>query len=163
MLADLAATRQVVEKLHDLGIDERNIHAIASNGLWLDDLPESRLVERQDLLPALVAGVIRGSRVCGFAHIVGLSIPEAGLVLAGAPVFDSALARGDIDRFLAKLTSGADADTYLSCLRERIDGGEVLLIVDFADDRDDEMSQLLGRRCPRIPVNDRDSRLPRFP
>jgi len=164
LLSGIAVTRQVVDRLQANAIDERRIHALASADLRLGELSEGRLAKRTDLLPALISGIMHGGTVGDFAHIVALAMPDTGLVLAGSLVFDSSLARSDIDGFLAKTIAGADAGENFLHLRERIEGGEVLLMVDVIDDRVDDVTRLLAFRRSAALVAVGDSRLaPHYP
>ena len=60
LVRDVRSAAQLVDALLLAQVEARNLHVVAREGTPLGDLPEARLAQSSDLIPALERGVAAG-------------------------------------------------------------------------------------------------------
>lgn len=160
LLPNVENARGVVDDLRQSGIEERHIHALAKEGMSLDDLPEASLLEKTDFLRAVEIGIAGGGVTGLLAGLVAVSLPGAGVVLGGAGILYTTLAGAGIGAWLSGLIGLDYPDQRLLKFEDAINKGEILLLVDVVEDRVQEIEDLVKKHHSEAEIGGTDPTLP---
>jgi len=160
MLPDVRSARAVLDELLLARVEYRRIHFCAKEGTLLADMPEANSMQKTDIVHGAEVGIVIGA-VSGFiAASLFLLFPletiEARIfgflvaVLMGA-VFGS---------WLSAKSAATIPNASLAPFRERIERGQVLLIVDVPFDRVAEIEKMMEKNHPEIDFGGVDPHIP---
>ena len=97
------------------------------------------------------------------ASLVALAFPPAGLTIAGGAVMAIALCDA---RFGARTATMIDVDvpnTHLKRFEQVMEKGELLMMVDVAKDRVEEIEEVIKLRHAEADIKGTDPTIPAFP
>ena len=163
VLPNLAAAQTVHKELLLARINEDHIHAIAKEGISLKDLPEASFLQRSDVVHGAQLGFIIG----GFTGVLLGSLAAAtGFLVPGLEVWSvGSLAIGGA--FLGTWTSSMVAinipNTRLKPFQKALENGQILLMVDVAARRVDEITEMVARHHPEAELHPVEPTIPAFP
>lgn len=163
LVPNVEQTRKIVDELLLARIDEQHIHVLAKEGTSLEDLPEAKLSQKSDLVPALERGLSLGGATGLLAGLVAITVPAAGAVFGGGAVLASTLAGAGVGAWMATMIGVDVPNTRLSGFEEAIQHGEILMMVDVAKDRVDEIDSLVKKHHPEAEVKGTEPAIPEFP
>ncbi len=163
LVPDIDHTRKIVDELLLARVDEKHIHVMAKEGTPLEDLPEARLSQKSDLIPALERGLTLGGITGVIVGLVAITIPPAGVVLGGGAILASTLAGAGVGAWMATMIGVDVPNTRLTMFEEAIKHGEVLMMVDVAKDRVEEIDDLVKRHHPEVEIKGTEPAIPEFP
>ena len=144
-------------------VEERHMHVIAKQGTPMDDLPEARLAQQSDLIPALERGTVVGGLTGLVAGIIAVTFPPADLVLGGAAVLATGLAGVGFGALMSTMIGVSVPNTRLRRFRKAIDNGELLMMVDIPKHRIAEIEDLIKAHHPEADIQGTEPRIPAFP
>lgn len=141
LVNDEDAARAVVDGLAAHGIDREAISAVAHRERYpLEGLPEAGIAERSDVLPAAGRGAAAGSASTLLAGLVAGSTLVPGMVVAGPAVLAAVTAAGAaFGTWSATLIGVGVLHRDLKPFEEAIEAGRILILVEAADDRADDV------------------------
>ena len=163
LVPDIDHTRSIVDELLLARVDEKHIHVIAKEGTPLEDLPEAGLSQKSDLIPALERGLTLGGITGVMVGLIAITIPPAGVVLGGGAILASTLAGAGVGAWMATMIGVDVPNTRLAKFEEAIKHGEVLMMVDVAKDRVEEIDDLVKRHHPEAEIKGTEPAIPEFP
>ena len=148
LLPDVNTARRVVNRLLAADIEWRNIHILANENISLEDLPEADLPQKSDLLPALARGTAAGGLVGMLAGLVALSLPPAGVIIAGGALLGTTIGGAGIGAWAATLIGVSVPNSQLDQYEDAINRGELLLLVDVHPEREEEIKSVIKSEYP---------------
>ena len=148
LLPDVNTARRVVNRLLAADIEWRNIHILANENISLEDLPEADLPQKSDLLPALARGTAAGGLVGMLAGLVALSLPPAGVIIAGGALLGTTIGGAGIGAWAATLIGVSVPNSQLDQYEDAINRGELLLLVDVPPEREEEIKSVIKSEYP---------------
>lgn len=163
LVPDIEHTRTIVDELLLARVDEKHIHIIAKEGTPLEDLPEAKLSQKSDLIPALERGLALGGLSGIVAGIVAVTIPPAGLVLGGGAILATALTGAGIGAWMSTMIGVDVPNSQLTAFEEAIKNGQILMMVDVAKDRVDQIDELVKKHHPEAEIEGTEPTIPAFP
>jgi hypothetical protein len=163
LVPDVAQTRKIVNELLLSHVEEKHIHILARSGTPLEDLPEAGIAQKSDLIPALERGLSLGGATGLLAGIIAVTVPTAGIVLGGGAVLASTLAGAGIGAWVASMIGVDVPSTRLTRYENAIDNGEILMMVDVAKERVDEINDLVKSHHPEAEIKGTEPSIPEFP
>lgn len=143
LLPDVNMARRVVNRLLAADIEWHNIHILANENISLEELPEADLPQKSDLLPALARGTAAGGLVGMLAGLVALSLPPAGVIIAGGALLGTTIGGAGIGAWAAALIGVSVPNTHLDQYEDAINRGELLLLVDVHPEREEEIKSVI--------------------
>lgn len=159
---DLDSTRRIVDELLLNHVQEDRIHILARDGTELEDLPEAGIRERTDLIPSLERGATIGGATGALAGLVAVAIPGLG-ILGGGAVLALAAAGTGVGAWSASMQGVSTPNTQLKRFEERIANGEILMMIDVAKSRVDEIENIVRKHHPEAEVAGTEPSKPFFP
>jgi hypothetical protein len=163
LLPNVHSARTIVNQLLLLRVEWRHIHVIANHNVPLKDLPEATLVQRSDLLPAIARGTATGGLTGMLAGLVALVFPPAGLTIAGGAVVAITLFGAGFGAWTATMIGVDVPNTRLKRFEKVIERGELLMMVDVAKDRVEEIEEVIKLHHAEANLQGVDPTIPAFP
>jgi len=163
LVPDIEHTRRIVDELLVARIDEKHIHVVAREGTPLEDLPEAGLSQKSDLVPALERGLTLGGMAGVVVGLVAVTVPPAGVVLGGGALLASTLAGAGVGAWMASMIGVDVPNTRLAQFEQAIKHGEVLMMVDVARQRVEEIDELVKKHHPEAEIKGTEPAIPEFP
>jgi hypothetical protein len=163
LVPNLRSAETIVDDLLLARVEERHMHVLAKRGTPLKTLPEASLLQKSDFVPAVQRGVGLGGAVGTLAGLVAVSLPPAGPVIAGGIILASALAGAGVGAWLGGMVGMNIGNTRLKRFEDAIERGELLVMVDVARGRVDEVSALIKTKHPEADVQGTEPTIPAFP
>ncbi|MGD8999796.1 MAG: DUF1269 domain-containing protein, partial [Granulosicoccaceae bacterium] len=146
------SARKINDELLLARVEERHIHVIAKEGTPMEDLPEAKLAQKSDVIPALERGIAIGGATGILAGIVAVTIPPAGLVLGGGAILGIGLAGAGFGALMSTMIGVDVPNTRIQKFQDAIDNGELLMMVDVPKNRVDEIDDLVKKHHPEAEI-----------
>ncbi len=143
----IEVTHKIIDELRSLGFKDHHLHVLAKRDTPLQDLPEANELQKTDFLAAVERGAALGATTGLLTGLVGLRF--AGFAIAGAPVLGILLFGGTIGAIMSGLAGLQVGNSKVRQFEEAIEKGDLLVMVDIAKDRIDEISKLIKKHHPQ--------------
>ena len=143
---NIEVTHKIVDEIRALGIEDRHIHVLAKRDTPLEDLPEASEFQKTDFIPAVERGAALGATTGLLAGLVGLRF--AGFAIAGAPILGILFYGATIGAIMSGLAGLQVGNSKVKKYEEAIEKGEMLVMVDIAKERIDEISKVITKHHP---------------
>ena len=165
VLPNVEISRKVKDDLLLARITEHQMHFLGKRGTDMQDLPEASQAQKTDIIHGfqvgLFAGALGGAIMGVIAYlmrdIIGMQL-QLGIVLL---LF---LVGGVSGAFIAGLFIGSSTPNLkLKRFQHTMDEGHILLMVDVAKDRVDEITKIVYQHFPEAEVCGEDHTIPAFP
>lgn len=163
LVPDVGSAKTIVDELLLARIEERHIHVIAKEGTAMEDLPEAKLAQRSDLVPAIERGIAVGGATGLLMGIIAVTFPPAGLVLGGGAILATSLTGAGIGAAVAPMIGISAPNSQLKQFEDAIEKGELLLMVDVPKRRVDEIEELVKKHHPEADIEGTEPTIPPFP
>jgi len=144
-------------------IEERHIHLVAKEGTPLAELPKATLLQKSDFVPAVERGVALGGSAGLLVGLVAVAFPPGGIVLGGGALLASALAGAGIGGWMSGMIGVSVSNSRLKRFEEAIESGQLLMLVDVAKTRVDEVGALIRKNYPQVKIEGTEPTIPAFP
>lgn len=161
LLPDLTITQKVVDELLLARIEERHIHVLAKEGTPLKDLPEASLVQKSDFVPAMERGIALGGATGIVAGLAALAMP--GFVIAGGALLAMGLTGAGMGAWLGGMIGMDVENTHIKQFHESIESGQILVLVDVAKSRTEEIERSVKQHHPDADFKGTEPTIPAFP
>lgn len=143
LLPDVNIAHRIVDRLLAADVEWHNIHILANPNISLEELPDADLPQKSDLLSALARGSAVGGLAGMLAGLVALSLPPAGVVIAGGALLGTTIGGAGIGAWAAALVGVSVPNSQLEQYEDAINRGELLLLVDTPQEREEELKSLI--------------------
>jgi hypothetical protein len=163
LVPNVDSARKINDELLLARVEERHIHVIAREGIPMEDLPEARLTQRSDLIPALERGAAIGGITGIAAGIIAVTFPPAGLVLGGGAIFATGLAGVGVGALMSSMIGVDVPNSRIEKFQSAVDKGELLMMVDVPKNRIDEIDNLVKKHHPEAEIEGTEPTMPAFP
>ena len=165
ILPDVEISRKVEDDLLLARISEQQMHFLGKRGTNMQDLPEASQVQKTDIVHGFQVGMFTGAltgAIMGLTaylmrDIIGMQM-EVGIVLV---LF---LVGGVYGAFISGLFIGSSTpNVKLKKFQHSMDEGHILLMVDVAKDRVEEIREIVHQHFPEAEDYGEDHTIPAFP
>lgn len=147
-VADIEAAKALVPALRDLGIADEDLHVIANEDITLEPLPEPDLAHRSDLVDAAKRGAMTGGAIGLAGGVVAVTVPVVGLTLGGGALLATTALGAALGTWFSTLVGVSVPNQDVERYRDRIDRGEVMIIVDLEAAQEERFTALVEQRFP---------------
>lgn len=144
---NLDITHKIVDELRAEGIEDHHIHILAKRDTPLEDLPEATEYQKTDFIPAVERGAALGAATGLLAGLIGLRF--AGFAIAGGPVLGILFYGATIGAMMSGLAGLQVGNSKVKQYADAIEQGEILVMVDIAKERIEEISKLITKHHPK--------------
>lgn len=162
MLPNKDTAKKIVDELLLSRVEERHIHVLAKRGTPMEKLPEAGYMQKSDFIPALEQGLTLGGLTGIFAGLVAVALPGAP-VLAGGAILATSLAGAGVGAWLSSMVGSSIGNRHHQQFSEAIEKGEILMMVDVAPQRVEEIEQIVIKHHPEAKCEGTEPTIPPFP
>ena len=154
LVPDVKSAKNIVDELLLARVEEQRIHIVAKDHAQLEKahLPEAGLTEESDFIPALEKGLSVGGATGLLAGIAAVTFPPAGLVLGGGAILATSLLGAGVGAWAASLIGVSVPNTQLKQFEDSLEQGQLLMMVDVAKDRVEEITKMIENHHPEADV-----------
>lgn len=165
ILPDVEISRKVEDDLLLSRITEHQMHFLGKRGTDMQDLPEASQIQKTDIIHGfqigMFAGALSGAMMGLIAYlmrdIIGMQL-QLGIILL---LF---LVGGVSGALISGLFIGSSTpNVKLKKFQHSMDEGHILLMVDVAKDRVDEIRKTVHQHFPEAEDYGEDHTIPAFP
>ncbi|MES2297581.1 MAG: DUF1269 domain-containing protein [Pseudomonadota bacterium] len=163
MLPNVPSARAMLDELLLKRIEERYMHFMAKDGSLPQDMPDANFLQKTDLVHGAQMGAMIGG---GAGLIVGallVTFPPDGLSLQTVAILVAGLGGAMFGAWASGMNAAAVPNSRLAQFSERIEQGQVLLIVDLPLSRVREIEDLIAQRHPEVSYGGQEPHMPAFP
>jgi hypothetical protein len=163
LVPDTTAARAIVDELLLARVEERHIHVVAREGTPLEDLPEAKVAQSSDLVPALQRGAAAGGLSGLLAGVLAISFPPAGLMLGGGALLGLTVFGAGFGAWMASMVGVGLPNSRIEKYQQAIEAGQLLMMVDVPRDKVEAVEALVTRHHPEAELEGVDPNIPIFP
>lgn len=163
LIPTVTSAQSIVNDLLLARIEERRIHVLAKEGTPLEDLPEARLAQKSDLIPALERGAAAGGLTGLLAGVMAVTFPPAGLVLGGGALLGITVFGAGFGAWISTMVGVGLPSSRLKSFEAAIERGELLMMIDVPRDRVEEIEAVVMRHHPEATLEGLEPNIPEFP
>jgi uncharacterized membrane protein len=163
LVPNVTAAKAIVDELLLARVEERHIHVVAREGTPLEDLPEAKVAQSTDLVPALQRGVAAGGLAGLLAGALAVTFPPAGLALGGGALLGLTAFGAGFGAWMSSMVGVGLPNSRIEQYQKAIEAGHLLLMVDVHRDRVEEVESLITRHHPQAELEGVDPNIPIFP
>lgn len=145
---NIDAAKTLVPEIRRLGIGDEDLHVIANEDITLEPLPEPDIAHRSDLVDAAKRGAVTGGAIGLIGGVAAVTVPVAGLTLGGGAILASTAVGTALGTWFSTLVGVSVPNQDVETYRDRIDRGEVMIIVDLEQDQEQRYVALVEQRFP---------------
>tara|TARA_R110002049_G_scaffold307897_3_gene510069 strand:+ start:291 stop:794 length:504 start_codon:yes stop_codon:yes gene_type:complete len=145
---DVETSRQIVDDLTKFGIGEEDLHIIANDEVALEPIAEPDLLHRSDVVDAAKRGAATGSAMGLVGTILAVSNPAIGLTLGGGAIIAGTALGAALGTWFSTLVGVSVPNQDVENYRERIERGELMVIVDCEPERQSAVEGMLTLKHP---------------
>jgi hypothetical protein len=163
VLPDLGSAVQTANDLLLARVEDRHMHFLARRGMSLGKLHEASFFQKSDLRHSVLVGLWVGG---GLGALVGAAlylVKLEGLSLQLVTIPIAAVLGALFGAWAASMIGISTPNTRLKRFDKEIGENRVLLMVDIAAGRVDEIQELVHRRHPEASDHGIEPSMPAFP
>lgn len=150
MLPNPASARAMLDELLLARIEISHMRFHGRDGTLPDDMPTLNYLQKTDLVHGAQLGVVIGAIVGLGAGIFLTMFPPDGFTLRTAAILLVALGGAVFGGWASGMNAAAVPNTKLKQFADRIEQGQVLLILDVPLGRVQEIEEMIAKRHPEI-------------
>jgi len=165
LIPNIDSAKTIVDELLLARIEARHIHVAAADhhALTAAHLPEASLLQESDFVPAVERGLAIGGATGILAGIAAVTIPGAALALGGGAILGIGLAGAGVGAWVSGMIGISAPSTRLKEFESAIEKGELLMMVDVAKARVEEITDLVRKHHPEAHIEGTEPVIPAFP
>ena len=163
MLPDVPSARSLLDELLLKRIECRHIHFMARDGTLLPDMPDANFLQRTDLVHGAQLGMMIGGGAGLIAGILLVMFPPEGLSLQTFAILVAGIGGALFGAWASGMNAAALPNSRLAQFTDRIEAGQVLMIIDVPRTRITEIEDFVQSRHPEVNFSGEDTHVPAFP
>ena len=163
VLPDTESARRTADDLLLARIEDRHMHFLARRGTDLGKLHEASYLQKSDMKHSVFYGLVLGAASGLLLGSWMVLSPPEGIRLELVTLLATSLGGAVMGAWAASLVGASVPNVHLRRFAAAVDGGKILLMVDVARDRIDEIRELLARRHPEANSGGLEPTMPAFP
>lgn len=160
VLPDVPHAQQLYKELLLARLDQRGVHVVAKPGTPLGDLPEASVLQKSDATRAAWIGLIAGTIVGAIVGAIVLLVQPSGMPLGAGVVIALALLGAIMGVWVSGMIGSSTPSARLDTLRNEVQQGKVLMLVDVPADRTEEISRMVKQHHPEVDMRYPDGTVP---
>ncbi len=163
MLPNVAAARSLLDELLLARIEERRMHFMAKEGTLLSDMPDANFLQKTDIVHGAQLGLMIGGATGMLIGALLVLFPPEGLTIQTMAILLAGMGGALFGAWASGMNGAAVPNSRLKMFAERIENGEVLLIIDLPVWKVQEIEDLIAARHPEIRFGGQEASVPAFP
>ena len=162
-LPDPASARKLADDLLLARVEDRHMHFLAQRGTDLAPLHEASYLQKTDAVHGAFVGLVTGGLLGIALGLFLVYFPPEGATLQLVTVLITALVGAFLGAWVATMVGLQVPNSYLKGFSADIAAGKVLLMLDVAAERVDEVRAVIARTHPEALDRGCEPTVPAFP
>ena len=163
MLPNVPSARAMLDELLLARIEERRMHFMAKEGSLPADMPDANFLQKTDLVHGAQMGMMIGACAGLIAGTLLVLFPPEGLTLQTIAILIAGIGGALFGGWASGMNAAAVPNSRLAAFTERIEQGQVLLIIDLPLHKVHTIEALIADRHPEIAFGGVEPHMPAFP
>lgn len=163
LVPGIESAKSIVTELLLKHVEERRMHIVARSDITLEDLPEAKLAQKTDLIPAMEKGIAAGGVVGAIAGLVAVTFPPAGLALGGGALLGMTVFGAGFGAWVSSMIGVRLPSSHIEKYEKAIADGQLLLMVDVPAGRVEEVEEIVRQHHPEAELKGTEPSIPAFP
>lgn len=163
VLPNIPSARAMLDELLLARVEERHIHFMAKEGSLPPDMPDANFLMKTDLVHGAQMGMMIGGMAGLCAGVLLVLFPPEGLTLQTIAILIAGLGGAVFGAWASGMNAAAIPNSRLRAFSQRIEQGQVLLIIDLPLSKIGEIEEMIKRRHPEISFGGQEPHMPAFP
>lgn len=158
LVPDVDSATSIVDELREVGVHDGFIHVVGNDhdAMVEHHLHEASAVETTDTVPAMSKGMAAGAAVGFLAGLAAVAFPAGGLVLGGGAMLGLGLfgagAGAGLGAGISSMVGMSHKDEIVERLQSAIEDGQILMLIDVPNSREDEVMDLIRSHHPEARI-----------
>ena len=157
LLPDIDTAHQVVDKLKQNNVSEDDMSVVARDSVQTSDLPQADVSETSDLVGSAERGAAAGGVTGVVAGLAAMAFPPAGLAIGGGLVAATGLVGAGFGAWASSMIGIRHDNSQIETYEKALENGQVLVMVDVASERVDEIERVIQEAAPGTKVEGTDA------
>ncbi len=145
---DVDDAHTIIRDLTEFGVSDSDLHVIAREDVALDPIAEPDLLHRSDVADAAKRGATTGGAMGLIGSIVAVSNPAIGLTLGGGAILAGTALGSALGTWFSTMVGVSVPNQDVEEYRDRIDHGELMIIVDSEPEYQSALQGMLAAKHP---------------
>ena len=163
MLPSVPSARAMLDELLLARVEVRRMHFMAREGTLPNDMPDANFLQKTDLVHGAEVGMVIGGGAGLIAGILLVLFPPEGISLQTFAILVAGIGGALFGGWASGMNAAAIPNSRLAPFMERIEAGQVLLILDLRPGRVKKIDQMIARRHPEVSFGGAEPPMVAFP
>ncbi len=143
-VADVAAARAVLDRLHELDVPDTAIALVAPTGTQMENFPDAVLENATDIGPAAARGAAIGGSLGLIGSLLVAAFPPTGVILGGAALLAATAGGALMGAWSATLIGATIPNEAARHFESELERGRILIAVEWPDLKPASLEHLPG-------------------
>ena len=162
-LPDLSSARKLANDLLLARIEDKYMHFLARRGTDLGELHEASYLQKTDAVHGAFTGLVIGGVVGVLVGLLLVNFPPGGISIQLVAVLIAAVIGSGLGIWLASMVGLQVPNSRLRGFEKEIEEGKILLMLDVASSRYEEVREVIARTHPEALDRGSEPTVPAFP
>jgi len=162
-LPDVQSARQLANDLLLARIEDRHMHFLARRGTDLGELHEASYLHKSDTMHAAVVGMLIGGGLGALLGAILINFPPGHRTVEIGAILITTLVGAGLGMWIASMVGLSVPNSRLKAFEPDIAAGKVLLLLDVAAGRYQEVHDIIARTHPEAVDGGNEPTVPAFP
>lgn len=162
-LPDVQSARRLANDLLLARVEDRHMHFLARRGTDLGELHEANYLHKTDAVHAAFVGMVIGGALGAVLGAVIVNYPPGAISVELGAVLVATIVGAGLGMWIASMVGMQVPNSRLRSFEPDIEAGKVLLILDVAAGRYEEIRDIIVRTHPEAIDGGNEPTVPAFP
>jgi hypothetical protein len=162
-LPDPSSARKLANDLLLARIEDKHMHFLARRGTDLGELHEASYLQKTDAVHGAFTGLVIGGAVGVVVGLLLVNFPPGGISIQLVAVLIAAVIGSGLGIWLATMVGLQVPNSRLRGFEKEIEEGKILLMLDVASSRYEEVREVIARTHPEALDRGNEPTVPAFP
>ena len=162
-LPDVSSARKLANDLLLARVEDKHMHFLARRGTDLGELHEASYLQKTDTVHGAFVGFVIGGLMGAFGGALLISFPPQGVSIQLVAVLIAAIVGAGLGIWVASMVGLQVPNSRLKGFEHDLEEGKILLMLDVAAGRYDELRTIIARTHPEATDRGNEPTVPAFP
>jgi uncharacterized membrane protein YeaQ/YmgE (transglycosylase-associated protein family) len=162
-LPDVGSARKLANDLLLARVEDKHMHFLARRGTDLGELHEASYLQKTDTVHGAFVGFVIGGLMGVLAGSLLVNFPPHGVSLELVAVLIAAIVGACLGTWVASMVGLQVPNSRLKGFEHDLEEGKILLMLDVASGRYDELRTIIARTHPEAADRGSEPTVPAFP
>ncbi|MES1941292.1 hypothetical protein T5B8_13690 [Salinisphaera sp. T5B8] len=157
LVPNIDTAHAVVDKLKQNDVSEDDMSVVARDSVQTSGLPQADVSQTSDLVGSAERGAAAGGVTGVVAGLAAMAFPPAGLAIGGGLVAATGVVGAGFGAWASSMIGIRHDNEQIETYEKALDDGQVLIMVDVAAERVDEIERVIQQAAPSAKIEGTDA------